>query len=50
MIAAVAHREFLKTAMPTLAQKVTRGGCFVDVKSAFDVTALRQAGLCVWRL
>jgi UDP-N-acetyl-D-galactosamine dehydrogenase len=50
MIAAVAHREFLKTETPTLAQKVNRGGCFVDVKSAFDAAALRQAGLCVWRL
>jgi UDP-N-acetyl-D-galactosamine dehydrogenase len=50
MIAAVAHREFLKTETSTLAQKVNRGGCFVDVKSAFDAAALRQAGLCVWRL
>jgi UDP-N-acetyl-D-galactosamine dehydrogenase len=50
MIAAVAHREFLATAPRTLAQKVNGGGCFVDVKSAFDVAALRDAGVHVWRL
>jgi hypothetical protein len=42
--------EKLKEIESPLAQKVNRGGCFVDVKSAFDAAALRQAGLCVWRL
>jgi UDP-N-acetyl-D-galactosamine dehydrogenase len=50
MIAAVAHREFLATTPRTLAQKVNSGGCFVDVKSAFDVAALRDTGVHVWRL
>jgi UDP-N-acetyl-D-galactosamine dehydrogenase len=31
-------------------KKVVERGCFIDVKSKFDMTALRQAGLTVWRL
>jgi UDP-N-acetyl-D-glucosamine/UDP-N-acetyl-D-galactosamine dehydrogenase len=47
LIVAVAHRQFMD--LP-LAKKIVRGGCLIDVKSAFDADALRQAGLRVWRL
>jgi UDP-N-acetyl-D-galactosamine dehydrogenase len=50
LVAAVAHREFLHMPPERLASKLRNGGCFVDVKSAFDNTALRQAGLQTWRL
>jgi len=50
MIAAVAHRKVLERSAQELAAKVIPGGCFVDVKSAFDEAALRKIGLCVWRL
>ena len=30
--------------------KVVKGGCFIDVKAAFDATVLSSAGLRVWRL
>ena len=30
--------------------KVVERGCFIDVKSQFDMTALQRAGLTVWRL
>jgi UDP-N-acetyl-D-galactosamine dehydrogenase len=33
-----------------LLSKVVDGGCFIDVKSQFDRSALRDAGLTVWRL
>ena len=49
-IAAVAHHQFLSMSASALATKITRNGCFIDVKSQFDQTALRAAGLCVWRL
>jgi hypothetical protein len=29
---------------------VAEHGCFIDVKSQFDMGALQQAGLTVWRL
>ena len=50
MIAAVAHRRFQEMGTGKLMQKIAKGGCFVDVKSAFDRAALRDAGLCVWSL
>ncbi len=51
IVAAVAHKEFLKKDAAAFAAKLKHeGGCFVDVKSAFDATALRKAGIGVWRL
>jgi len=50
MIAAVAHAEYRGLGVDKIAAKLVPGGCFVDVKSAFDRDALRAAQLCVWRL
>ena len=50
IVVAVAHRGFLQRDPKSLAEKVSRNGCFVDVKSVFDAAALRRAGLRVWRL
>lgn len=50
MVAAVAHKVFLKTTPADLAGKIKVKGCFIDVKSAFDTAALQAAGLRVWRL
>jgi len=50
MVAAVAHRRFQEMGTGTIIRKITKGGCFVDVKSAFDRAALRDAGLRVWSL
>ena len=50
MILAVAHRDFLSLSASTLMEKIVRGGCFIDVKSAFDPVEFRRAGLHVWRL
>jgi UDP-N-acetyl-D-galactosamine dehydrogenase len=50
MVAAVAHREFKELTPAALAQKIGKGGVFVDVKCAFDHKALAQAGIHVWRL
>ncbi|HMH16823.1 MAG TPA: nucleotide sugar dehydrogenase, partial [Burkholderiales bacterium] len=35
MVAAVAHRRFQEMGTGTIIRKITKGGCFVDVKSAF---------------
>lgn len=50
IIAAVSHREILARPLSDLLAKVAANGCFIDVKSQFDQTALRNAGLSVWRL
>jgi len=50
LVAAVAHQGFRARPPSDYAKKLVKGGCFVDVKSAFDVPALRELGLRVWRL
>jgi UDP-N-acetyl-D-galactosamine dehydrogenase len=50
MIAAVAHRQFTGMSASHLAAKLVPKGCFMDVKASFDASALRAAGLSVWRL
>jgi UDP-N-acetyl-D-galactosamine dehydrogenase len=50
IVIAVAHRQFRKLTVDDIARKVIRGGCVVDVKSAFSEKDLLAAGLKVWRL
>lgn len=50
VVAAVAHRAFTSRPVEEYLAKVKRNGCFVDVKSQFDRSALAAAGLLVWRL
>ncbi len=50
MVLAVAHRPYREKPLSRLAEKVVAGGCFIDVKSACDATALANLGLSVWRL
>ena len=50
IVAAVSHREFTELSVEDLSRKLVKGGSLIDVKAAFDATALRAAGLRVWRL
>ena len=50
VVAAVAHRDFLKLETEDLARKLIKGGTFIDVKAAFDAAQLKAAGIGVWRL
>jgi len=50
VIAAVSHNELLARPLADYQSKVSENGCFIDVKSKFNQTALREAGLNVWRL
>jgi len=49
-VVAVAHRQFVARPLAEYLAKVKDKGCFIDVKSKFDVGALQRAGLTVWRL
>ncbi|WP_342116005.1 nucleotide sugar dehydrogenase [Pseudoduganella sp. OTU4001] len=50
LVAAVSHKELLALSLGELSAKLNPGGCFVDVKSAFNMTGLEEAGYSVWRL
>lgn len=50
LVVAVAHRIFCTKSIAEYQDKTRAGGCFIDVKSQFDVAAFSAAGLCVWRL
>jgi UDP-N-acetyl-D-galactosamine dehydrogenase len=50
IIMAVSHREFSGRPLTDFQSKITDKGCFIDVKSQLDQTALRAAGFNVWRL
>ena len=50
IVAAVAHRQYQQLSVEDIGRKVVKSGCFIDVKSRFDASALAAQGLCVWRL
>jgi len=50
IVAAVAHKEFVKKGEAEFIGKLERGGCFIDVKSRFDAKSFLAAGMQVWRL
>jgi len=50
IVAAVAHRRFLALEVEDFTKKLVKGGAFIDVKTLFDATRLRAAGVNVWRL
>ncbi|ENO89782.1 nucleotide sugar dehydrogenase [Thauera linaloolentis] len=50
IVAAVAHQAYLDMPLADLLQKLSSGGVFSDVKSAYDPAALAAEGATVWRL
>jgi UDP-N-acetyl-D-galactosamine dehydrogenase len=50
VVAAVAHKSYRQLSIEDITRKLTKGGCFVDVKAAFDASTLTAAGLRLWRL
>jgi UDP-N-acetyl-D-galactosamine dehydrogenase len=50
VVAAVSHKELLALSLGELAAKLNPGGVFIDVKSAFNMAGLEEAGYSVWRL
>jgi len=49
-VLAVAHRQFAARPVDHFVGKLEKGGLFVDVKCQADAQALRDRGVCVWRL
>jgi len=50
IVAAVAHREYVRMPLPDLLLRLKPGGIFVDVKSSYDWHAIDAAGFRTWRL
>ena len=50
VVAAVAHKQYQQLSAEDIGRKVVKTGCFIDVKSRFDASALAAQGLRVWRL
>ena len=50
LVLAVAHRQFHARPVREFVDKLEPGGLFVDVKCQSDAAALREHGVCVWRL
>ena len=50
VVAAVPHGSYLTTPLRTLLSPLKKNGVFIDVKSAFDRTAISAAGFRMWRL
>jgi UDP-N-acetyl-D-galactosamine dehydrogenase len=50
VVAAVPHRSYLAMPLPELLSRLKKNGVFIDVKSAFDRTAVSEAGFRMWRV
>ena len=50
LVAAVSHQQFSERPLVDYIAKVSMPGVFIDIKSVFDASALRDAGISVWRL
>ncbi|TCV84140.1 nucleotide sugar dehydrogenase [Sulfurirhabdus autotrophica] len=50
IVVAVSHKEYLAKPTSEYLAKVVKNGCFIDIKSQFDLNAYNQAGLTTWRL
>ena len=46
----VCHKEFAALSMEDFGEKLVKGGAFIDVKAAFDRSAIEAAGYKLWRL
>jgi UDP-N-acetyl-D-galactosamine dehydrogenase len=50
LVVAVSHQALLARPLSDLTGKLNDGGCFIDVKSQFDMSAIEALGYSVWRL
>jgi UDP-N-acetyl-D-glucosamine/UDP-N-acetyl-D-galactosamine dehydrogenase len=50
IVAAVSHKEFAALSTARIAEKLSQGGAFIDVKAAFDAKQIQAAGFRLWRL
>jgi len=50
IVAAVSHKQYKAMPIGDILGKLTPGGMFTDVKSAYDPEAVKASGATLWRL
>ncbi len=50
VVVAVKHREYMQMPLSEITAFIKKGGVFVDIKSAFDASAIKGAGFRMWRM
>lgn len=50
IVAAVLHSQYMTLPLKQITNKLSKGGLFVDVKSAYDKQAVLDSGATLWRL
>jgi len=50
VVVAVKHREYMQLPLSEITAMIKKGGVFVDIKSAFDPAAIKNAGFRMWRM
>lgn len=50
VVVAVKHREYMQMPLLDITGLVKKGGVVVDIKSAFDPSAIKDAGFHLWRM
>jgi UDP-N-acetyl-D-galactosamine dehydrogenase len=50
VVVAVKHKEYMQLPLADITGLIKKGGVFVDIKSAFDSSAVKNAGFRLWRM
>ena len=50
VVVAVKHKEYMQLPLSEITAMIKKGGVFVDIKSAFDPVAIKNAGFRMWRM
>jgi UDP-N-acetyl-D-galactosamine dehydrogenase len=50
VVVAVKHKEYMQLPFADITGLIKKGGVFVDIKSAFDPSAVKKAGFRLWRM
>lgn len=50
VVVAVKHKEYMQLPLSKITAMIKVGGVFVDIKSAFDPAAIKNAGFRLWRM
>lgn len=50
VVVAVKHKEYMQLPLADITGLIKKGGVFVDIKSAFDPAAIKNAGFRMWRM
>lgn len=50
VVVAVKHKEYMQLPLADITGLIKKGGVFVDIKSAFDPVAIKNAGFRMWRM